>query len=52
MKTSSSKIIRAYKMQLKAVYGLINWCGRNQVVTNAVIAFLYLWLIYIFVCNL
>ena len=52
MKTSSSIIIRAYKLQLKAVYGLVNWCERNGVVTNAVIALLYMWLIYVFVCNL
>lgn len=52
MKTSNSIIIRAYKMQLKAVYGLLNWCERNNVVTNAVIAFLYLWLICVFLCNL
>lgn len=52
MKTSNGIIIRAYKLQLKAVYGLVNWCERNGVVTNIVIAFLYMWLIYVFVCNL
>ena len=52
MKTSRSIIIRAYKLQLKAVYGLVKWCERNNVVTNAVIAFLYLWLICVFLCNL